>query len=333
MKIFLLDKHSSIIDVKNNILKRTYQEELLIAKQDVKQAQVMSEEEKYFYYEWDNERTKTEDIILSETEDNIIETRVLETYAELEFPKKRKKDPLGNILPKKDRINDTSIRVIFFENEKAIYFLIFTSNESHIDRVRKLIGENYIKDVDQRYHMAPDLFNWLFYKYSVSKGCLTEELTLNNISGFIGNSIDEHNIFKSSSDQTSDLIITKAFISNGEILKNITARITSPEGELVFSLDHNSNSTLFLNQSIMYFNSSDKEMLTPIYLFKLLIPAIKNAYEDNSKKFLEKDKKQFSAKIGLEVIQSIIENNDIELKEIKGLFSIPQKDLPSVIKN
>ncbi|MER2175831.1 MAG: hypothetical protein ABS911_14250 [Carnobacterium sp.] len=229
MKIFLLDRYSSVNDVKSNILKRKHQEELFIAKQDIKQAQVMAEKEKYFYYEWDNERTKTENIILSEAEDNIIESKVLETYAELEFPKKRKKDSSGNIFPEKDRVNDASIRVIFFENEKAVYFLVFSSNESHIDRVRKLIGESYIKDVDQRYHMAPDLFNWLFYKYSVSKGCLTEELALNNISGFIGNSIDEHNIFKCSSDQTSDLIITKAFISNGEILKNITAKVTSPE--------------------------------------------------------------------------------------------------------
>ncbi|MER2175832.1 MAG: hypothetical protein ABS911_14255 [Carnobacterium sp.] len=71
----------------------------------------------------------------------------------------------------------------------------------------------------------------------------------------------------------------------------------------------------------------------PIYLFKLLIPAIKNAYKDNSKKFLEKDKKQFSAKIGLEVIQSIIENNDIELKELEELFSNSQKDLPPVINH
>ena len=42
-----------------------------------------------------------------------------------------------------------------------------------------------------------------------------------NISGFIGNIGDEQNIFKGTSDQTSELIITKAFISNGETLKQL----------------------------------------------------------------------------------------------------------------
>ncbi|OTN78261.1 hypothetical protein [Enterococcus faecium] len=330
MKLFLLDKIFNLNEVQETILTQNFKEKLFIARKDIEQENYMTEDEKHFYYTWDQSQTKIEKLLLTDNSDEVI---VIETYAVLEYPKRVKKDNAGNILPKKDRINDASIRVIFFEQEKNVYSLIFSSNEAHIDRVRKLIGKNYIKDVDEKYFMPPDLFNWLFYKFSVSKGLLTTNFTLNNISGFIGNSIDEHNIFKSSSDQTSDLIITKAFISNGEILKNITAKITTLEGEIVFSLDHNSNATLFITQSLMYFNSIDRTILAPIYLYKILIPTIKKTYKENSKKFLERDKKHFSAKIGLEVIKSIINNNDIDLKDIQELFVQIDEKIPSITNN
>lgn len=57
-----------------------------------------------------------------------------------------------------------------------------------------------------------------------------------NISGFIGNIGDEQNIFKGTSDQTSELIITKAFISNGETLKTITARLKNKDIDIVLQL-------------------------------------------------------------------------------------------------
>ncbi|OOG28527.1 hypothetical protein BZK37_01020 [Enterococcus casseliflavus] len=201
-----------------------------------------------------------------------------------------------------------------------MYLLIFSSNETHIDRVQKLIGANLIKNVDKSYQIEPDFFNWLFYRYSLFNGELSEEFKVNNISGFIGNSVDEHNIFKSSSDQTSELIITKAFISNGEILKNVTVKITSTEGEFVFSIDDNSNISLFLNQSMMYFNSSNPELVIPVYLYSIMIPFTKEIYKEISKEFIDKDKKHFSVKIGLEVIQSIIDNNNIELSDINDLY-------------
>ncbi|MGH1875068.1 hypothetical protein [Enterococcus casseliflavus] len=325
MKLFLLDKFTSLEEVKRKILNRTYSDPLLIAKRNAEQANTMPESEKYFYYKWDEGKTKLKTIVLSEKDNVSVEDKILESYAELEYPKKKKIDSQGMILPKKDRVNDTSIRVIFFEIECSIYILIFSSNESHIDRVQKLIGGNFIKRVDKKYQIEPDLFNWLFYKYSLFKGQLTEELTVNNISGFIGNSVDEHNIFKSSSDQTSELIITKAFISNGEILKNVTVRITSTEGEFVFSIDHISNVSLFVNQSMLYFNSSNQELVIPVYLYSVLIPLMKEIYKGSSKEFLDKEKKQFSVKIGLEVINSIIDNNNIDLSDIKNLYKKNKK--------
>ncbi|WEG73502.1 hypothetical protein [Vagococcus intermedius] len=321
MRLFLLDKNTNLNEVKKTILDRSFSEPLFISKRDMEQAITMSVAEKNFYYTWDKDRIKLENIVLSEKENNAIEVQVLEAYADLEYPKRKKKNAQGMILPKKDRVNDATIRVIFFEVGGSIYLLIFSSNESHIDRVQKLIGQNIIKEVDKKYQIEPDLFNWLFYKYSLFKGELSAECKLNNISGFIGNSVDEHNIFKSSSDQTSELIITKAFISNGEILKNVTVRITSAEGEFVFSIDHKSNITLFLNQSMMYFNSSNLELVIPVYLYSVLIPYMQKTYKESSTNFLNKEKNKFSIKIGLEVINSIIDNNGILLEDIKSLYN------------
>lgn len=320
MRLFLLDKYTSLEEVKENILNRTYSDPLFIAKRNAEQAITMPDSEKYFYYNWDKEKIKLESIVVSEKDDAIVENRILECFAELEYPKKKKIDSQGMILPKKDRVNDTLVRVVFFEIENSIYLLIFSSNETHIDRVQKLIGANLIKNVDKSYQIEPDFFNWLFYRYSLFNGELSEEFKVDNISGFIGNSVDEHNIFKSSSDQTSELIITKAFISNGEILKNVTVKITSTEGEFVFSIDDNSNISLFLNQSMMYFNSSNPELVIPVYLYSIMIPFTKEIYKEISKEFIDKDKKHFSVKIGLEVIQSIIDNNNIELSDINDLY-------------
>ncbi|EOS8059471.1 hypothetical protein DW614_RS13815 [Enterococcus hirae] len=326
IKLFLLDRYKSLKKVEEKILIKMYKEPLLIAKKDREQASTMTEQEKTFYYNWTE--VKKEKITFVETESETIAKEILEAHAELEYPKLRKKDSQGMILPKKDRVQDTSIKVIFFEMEGSIYLLIFTSNEAHTDRVQKLIGQNLIKEVDEKYQIESDLFNWLFYRYSVFKGELSNELIVKNISGFTGNSIDEHNVFKSSSDQTSDLIVTKAFISNGEMLKNVTTRINNTEGEFVFSIDQNSNVSLFVRQSFIYFNSGDLDTTLPVYLYNVLIPAIKEIYIEHSKEFLGIEKKQFSVKIGLEVIQSIMKKNNIELEDIQT--SISEKELTAL---
>ncbi len=326
IKLFLLDRYKSLKEVEEKILIKMYKEPLLIAKKDREQASTMTEQEKTFYYNWTE--VKKEKITFVETESETIAKEILEAHAELEYPKLRKKDSQGMILPKKDRVQETSIKVIFFEMEGSIYLLIFTSNEAHTDRVQKLIGQNLIKEVDEKYQIESDLFNWLFYRYSVFKGELSNELIVKNISGFTGNSIDEHNVFKSSSDQTSDLIVTKAFISNGEMLKNVTTRINNTEGEFVFSIDQNSNVSLFVRQSFIYFNSGDLDTTLPVYLYNVLIPAIKEIYIEHSKEFLGIEKKQFSVKIGLEVIQSIMKKNNIELEDIQT--SISEKELTAL---
>lgn len=66
----------------------------------------------------------------------------------------------------------------------------------------------------------------------------------------MGNVADEQNIIKGISEQTSELTVTKAFISNGESLKNVTARIRKEnEVDIVFGIDHECNSVIYVTQS------------------------------------------------------------------------------------
>ncbi len=61
------------------------------------------------------------------------------------------------------------------------------------------------------------------------------------ISGFIGNTTDEYNVFKGISDQALELIITKAFISNGVILRTLTARLRNEDIDIDFGIDYSAS--------------------------------------------------------------------------------------------
>ncbi|EXL33782.1 hypothetical protein BG78_15085 [Bacillus thuringiensis serovar israelensis] len=147
----------------------------------------------------------------------------------------------------------------------------------------------------------------------------------------MGNIGDEQNIFKGTSDQTSELIITKAFISNGETLKTITARLKNKDIDIVFTVDDKSNTQIYTNQSavLKLLEFQDNNTFFIIYLYSKLIPELKSLYNDASTQFLSEEKKQFSEKIGLEVIESIIKQNLITLEDISVLFESSKKNTAS----
>lgn len=316
MKIFLLEDITTIEEVESKILNSNYKEKLFIAEKYLKMAEELSEEEKTLHYKWDMETKIIEDMLVSNIGGEATRKKTLEIISNLEYSKRTKRDAQGKLIPREERVGNVAVKVLFFKMEESIYCIIFSSNEIYINRAKKLIGESFIKSIDSRFELEADLFNWLFYKYKDNCGVLAQNLQINSITGFIGNSRDEHNIFKSVSDQTSDLTVTKAFISNGEQFRNVTVRIMTEEVQMVFSIDDISNVDLFLNLSQVNYNTSDEGRLLPVYLYTILIPMIKRVYNENAKQFLDIDKKQFLNKMGLEVIMSIMENSDISIKEI-----------------
>ncbi|MED2877274.1 hypothetical protein [Bacillus thuringiensis] len=331
-KLFKLTGITSLADVEKNILNKSYAEALKISKKDTKQAETLSDDDKNFYYTWEDssELNEIELTEANEESDQNIAQFMFAT-ANIEYTKKRKKDSIGQFLPKADRVNDTQVMTYFFCMNDSVYIIICTSNEFHVERVKKLIGTNYIAKHDYTYDIQSDLFNWLFFKFTQNKGSLADGLKLMNISGFIGNIGDEQNIFKGTSDQTSELIITKAFISNGETLKTITARLKNKDIDIVFTVDDKSNTQIYTNQSevLKLLEFQDDNTFFIIYLYSKLIPELKSLYNDASAQFLSEEKKQFSEKIGLEVIESIVKQNRIALEDISVLFDSSPKTTAS----
>lgn len=324
-------------DVKINILKRSFTDPLLSTKRDAKLISSLSDDEKNYYFTW-GEISEPNELKLQTTDENEEKKGICVEYliatANIEYPKKRKRDSNGNILPKIQRVNYTQIVTYFLSFNNSVHLIICSSNYSHQERVRKLVGTSFITNSDKEYEIPSDLFNWLFFQYIEKNGYLGDGLSLMNISGFIGNTADEHNIFKGISDQTSELIITKAFISNGEILRTITARLRNEDIDIVFAIDYESNTQIYVNQSekLKLLEAEDNDTFFIIYLYSHLIPKLKSLYNETSELFLSSEKKQFSEKIGLEVIKSIINKNSLSLEDVSRLFNSPS-DLRDTVQN
>ncbi|MGN7312680.1 hypothetical protein ACTHQ4_16440 [Alkalicoccobacillus gibsonii] len=324
-KLFKLTNVKSLQNVQDIILKRRYADPLITGLTDKKKTEKMSEYEKNFFFTW-GEKSKPNNIKLNNIDGIERSVDYLFVTAEIEFTKRTRKDSRGEFLPKKDRINYIQITNYFFCIGESVYLIICSSIEKHIERVKNLVGMENLTNVDDSYKIPSDLFNWMFFIYTQNKGKLDDSIKLMNIGGFIGNTGDEHNIFKGTSDQTSELIITKAFISNGETLKTITARLKNDDIDIIFSIDDYSNTHIFVKQSMKrkLFEAEDVTPFLIIYLYSYLIPKIKSLYNISAKQFLDKEKKQFSIKIGLEVIESIINHNYLSFDEVAALF-IEQK--------
>lgn len=327
-KLFKLKDMSSLNDVKTKILNRSFSEPLMVTKRDSELIKNLPDDEKNFYFTW-GDISESNELKLQAKDENQGEKELCVEYlsatANIEYPKRRKKDSSGRILPKEQRVNYTQVVTHFMSFNNSVHLVICTSNSSHQERVKSLIGTSFISNVDKDYEIPSDLFNWLFFQFIEKRGSIDNGLNLMNISGFIGNTADEHNIFKGISDQTSELIITKAFISNGEILRTITARLRNEDIDIVFAIDYESNTQIYVNQSekLKLLEAAENEIFFIVYLYSYLIPQLKLLYNEASEQFLSSDKKQFSEKIGLEVIKSIISKNALSLEDVSKIFNNP----------
>ncbi|EON74266.1 hypothetical protein [Lysinibacillus sphaericus] len=327
-KLFKLTGINSLDDVKINILNRSFAEPLMVSKRDGKLISSLPEDEKNFYYTWGDISEPNElksQTIGENQEEKELCVEYFSATANIEYPKRRKKDSNGNILPKTQRVNYTQVVTYFMSFNNSVHLIICSSNDAHQVRVRQLVGTSFIANADKEYEIPSDLFNWLFFQFIENNGSLGEGLNLMNIGGFIGNTADEHNVFKGISDQTSELIITKAFISNGEILRTITARLRNEDIDIVFAIDYESNTQIYVSQSqkLKLLDAEDNDIFFIIYLYSHLIPKLKSLYDKASERFLSTEKNQFSEKIGLEVIKSIISKNSLSLDDVSIIFNSP----------
>lgn len=322
--IFLLNNINCLSSL-DKVFSRQHSELLPHVKKDEKQVASMHEAEKYFNYSW-KEIGELDEIKVPKINGNDNFTREIISYqkaiANLEYTKKRKKDSNGNFLPKVERVNDLDVESLFFERENKVYVLIITSNDYNIGRFKKLIGEENISQKNPEYLLNPDIFNWLFYVYTERNGTLNEITKLENISGFVGNISDDANVFTGESYQTTELIATKAFISNGGELKKITLRVRDADIDITCMI--NEKSTIVINCSLSFklriMESTDTVVFLLLYLYGYLILKLKQLYMNESDSFIKEDNPKFSKKIGIDVIKSIVEKNNILLKDLESFL-------------
>lgn len=325
--IFLLNNINNLGSL-NRIFSRRHNELLSHSLNDADQVSRMSENEKYFVYSW-KEIKEAEEISLPKVsidnenpEETLEVTFYQKAIANLEYTKRKKKDGVGNFLPKADRLNEIDIDTIFFEKDNKVYVLINSSNEVYINRLKKLIGLSNISSENEAYSLDVDLFNWLIYVYTEQSGNLTEDTVLENISGFEGNVTDDANVFTGASQQTTELVVTKAFISNGGVLRKITVRVRDTDIDIICMINESSNVVIYCTNSskLRVMEPLDKPTFLQLYLYGYLILKLKQLYSIEAENFVEEVSPRFSKKIGIEVIKSIVEKNDITLGDIEFLL-------------
>lgn len=322
----LVDSLNSLGNL-SKIFHRTYKEPLQFSNKDTDQANYISESEKNFYYKWSEKypirdfEVPTSKVYPKSTTKSTgtgLKVKYQKAICNLEYGKRRKKDDRGNLLPKEQRLNTIDIELIFFELFGRVYVLVLTSNYYHLLRVKKLIGISNIKDNNELYSLEPDMFNWLVFVYSERQGKLDERLSLKNISGFIGNVLDSANTIKGTSDQATELIVTKAFISNGGLLRSVTLRVVDENVDLVFSLTDSSMTIIdcTVSKKLQLLDPLVQDIYFILYAYTYLIVRLKNDYNHESINFHNEEKPMFSKKIGLEVITSIMTENNIKYFEL-----------------
>lgn len=324
-KLFKLDKINTISAVESKILTKKVSDPVVLTAKDKKNGIVLYGDDAKYNYNWESS-SEPEELNIATSNgsepESAVQIKFITTIAKLEYSKQKKRDANDQYLPKSQRINDAFVKVVFFELDNFIYFVICTSQQVNIDRVIRLIGSKEINKTRSEFTFPEDFFNWIFYQFSERNRILGDNYYLKGIGGFMGNVSDDQNVIKGISEQTSELTVTKAFISNGESLKNVTARVKKEnEIDIVFGIDHECNSVIYVTQSanLMLFETTNKDNLMLVYLYGVLIPKLRSLYKDAEKDFVGEHKESFSKKIGIEVIESIMEHNHITIEELEDL--------------
>lgn len=307
---------NNLDDVKEKILIHEYRDPLKVKNipEDT------PEEEKVFLYKWTNV-SETDRIMFEGTQDEFSYVKVT---ASCEFSTRRVFEPTTNVLlPKSDRLNTSNVDVIFVDTTQDIYAVIFSIDFYELRRIKRLIGESSLEPLSSTHQTDSDLFHWLFYKRIKEEFELSENITLDNINGFTGTVLSEENQFEGTSLQTAELIITKAFITNGypitsikiDLQMNIAAinfylTEIAEAKELKIVIQKNSSiSTMLTNEEVEY--------IMPIYVFFYLIPEIIKLYKVEETEFLSKERTNFLSEIGIEVIKTIMAKNSIDIEEVR----------------
>lgn len=305
---------TNINEVKTEILTKDYQEILSYIKFDP------SNKESYFEYKWVDIETENQQKLNSGISINYIKVT-----ADYEYSKKRRKDSNGHLLPKFKRVNTNDVEVIFAEYRNNIYCIAFSNDDMELQRVRKLIGEKNITNLDKKFKVTSKFFGWLFYKH-IKDEVIDGDKRIINIKGFSGNIINDTNKFTGKSNSASNLLLTKTILANN-------CPLTSIDLELNMGSKNNE-----VYSGVYIYQSTDKELrimvqrgsetnflfvsdnlvnVMPFYIFFDLIPNMHGGYLDDEDNYEKNEKKAFLRKLGIEEIKQTMKEINISIDDLR----------------
>lgn len=329
---------TSLEDLQAAISKKSnFSETMSGPKKDKNFKKLMPEEKKYYRTWIQPSKVIIKEFNFVDSENDLtgnqVKIKFMSCSAEIEYPTRKLRNKDKSYLPKEDRLHKETVECYFFNFNSAIYAIIITSNIKNRDRTKNLIEYSISSKIDacpDEFMLNSDIFNWMFYMFQEENGKLSEKLTIEEITGFVGNVTDITNTITGKSDQTLELIVTKAFISNDGILKNISFRIRDDNNaEIICTIDTSSHGIVNIKEScslqfLLPENSSngdDKKDYIVIYIYGYLINKIKNIYKTATDDFKNNNERQYKKEIGLNVIESIIKKNNISKDELMTFFS------------
>lgn len=328
--ILLNERFNSLENVQSNLL--TLNNNKLVASISATEARELSTDDKTLYSNWMNCNLLDSHILeydFHPEDEGTGNVRFLVKTAHVEYTKKQKRDNHGQLLEKYLRINVIDINVIFFEANNRIYAII-CANDNHEKKVIDLVSSANIDNVNTTYEISANEFYWLFYRYSVGLSELNASLTISNITSFKGNIFDEHHVIEGNSDETSELIVTKAFVSTGNDFTKMKINLNSYGSNIVFLVDNISNLSIDAESTIIL-TEYPPEIVIPLYIVSIIIPIIHLNYIEDDFTEDAQVKQEFSKRVGLDVITKIIEYNNVELSDLMLLFETPQEEMVNFI--
>lgn len=241
--------------------------------------------------------------------------------ASVEYPRNKRTNANGELLERNERVNINEVTVLLVKDtDSESYLIVVSSYKPDVGRIDKLLGEEKIHELKTEEHIPNNFFVWLYYSYHKKEQVL-RDLNLNNIVGFTGIIDDDTNKISGISSSTADLIITKAFVSNGDALKSLRLDLSDTILMTISALNEDRSLVMILPQTNLLLDGQSEDngyykiVKATSYIYAGLLPALLEQYFKKQKKFMQENK-SFSKEIGIDVIQSIVKHNKIKFDEI-----------------
>lgn len=243
-------------------------------------------------------------------------------------------DRTEELLPFDKRINVHESEALFFESGNSCYAAIKGSpNSQKVTRVKKdlLLSKGFLQfprglktelvGLPSEFRLDSDLFYWMYYIYK-EKGKIIRNLPdpifIIELNGFSGTSLLNTQRTKSNGDRITQLLTTSAFIFKKDDLQAL--KVTLQYGREHLYIELNNDGSVDIIRHIGEYSKASvmKRQSELIFVYKVIIPLLMAAYEDDIKNKLWGPDilRGFITDIGNEMISTITRNIQKQVRDV-----------------